>query len=405
MGFRNVVPLDFGSTIDLAPGVQLTTIEPAGVWNDAIFLMEVGGFRILNLNDAGINRSIPERLGPVDLVAAQFSVGASGYPWTWDHIADEEKVSIMQRARQGRLEMLNQIIDLYQAKYLLPFASHFALWHPSHRAFNRLLPRVTFADVRARIGDKATVLDLLPGSKWDARTGSKTGVYSESQWLNVNHTEQFVVDHFDEKSFQEIFADTPRLDRQALIDYLLRLNETPEMTFCEDMHVLLILVPDHSDEAPARLAFEISGGRLQISAREDNPNLTMKISERMMSKIVREDASWDELHVGYWGNFQRSPDVYTPGFWRMLQAPYYRRRLLESAAPVNPAGPVNADSVVAQLVESHGEHVSRIMRRYGLYCAGCHRSTYETLATAGRQHGLSDARVSDLVLELREVCR
>jgi hypothetical protein len=46
----------------------------------------------------------------------------------------------------------------------------------------------------------------------------------------------------------------------------------------------------------------------------------------------------------------------------------------------------------------------RILRRHGLYCAGCHRSTYETLQSAARQHGLDEAQTATLVLELQQVC-
>jgi CMP-N-acetylneuraminate monooxygenase len=40
------------------------------------------------------------------------------------------------------------------------------------------------------------------------------------------------------------------------------------------------------------------------------------------------------------------------------------------------------------------------MRRYGLYCGGCHRATYETLALAGLQHGIEEVQLARLVIEL-----
>jgi CMP-N-acetylneuraminate monooxygenase len=133
--------------------------------------------------------------------------------------------------------------------------------------------------------------------------------------------------------------------------------------------------------------------------------LTMQVPARALAKIIHEDVSWDELHIGYWGRYNRRPDVYTPGFWRLLQAPYYQRDLAANGSPHRtPGHAIDEASVVAALVESHGDQAVRILRRYGLYCAGCHRSTYETLQTAARQHGLDPDRAESLVRELKQAC-
>jgi CMP-N-acetylneuraminate monooxygenase len=404
MGFSRVTPLEFGETVEVGPSVQVTAYEPAGVWNDAIFLIDVDGFRILNLNDAGLNQNIPPKVGSVDLIAAQFSVGASGYPWTWDNVPLDQKVAIMERARLGRIQMLEQAVNLYGGRYLLPFASHFALWHPSHRQFMELLPKVSFDDVRTALAGKATVLDLLPGSKWDARTSRTSHQLSESDWFDRQRLLDYAARAYEPRELDREFADTPELAREDLAEYLMRLNEVPEIAFCEDLQVLIEAMDESGDKPVVSVAFEVAGSRLRMLQECPEPNLTMTVPARALAKIVHHDVSWDELHIGYWGSYHRQPDVYTPGFWRLLQAPYFQRSLGGADSRQSRADAVGQASVVASLIESHGDQVVRILRRYGLYCAGCHRSTYESLQTAARQHGLDQAQTETLVRELQQVC-
>ena len=113
----------------------------------------------------------------------------------------------------------------------------------------------------------------------------------------------------------------------------------------------------------------------------------------MLAAIIAEDLSWDEAFIGYWCRFERNPDVYHAQFWRLLQAPYYQKSLSRAANGV--AG----DTSVADLLDRYGEDGVRVLARHGLYCAGCYRSTAETLADAAAQHGIID-RIPAIVAEL-----
>ncbi len=73
MGFEQVIPMPFGQTIEIASKFQLTCYEPGSLWNDAVVLMEIEGFRFLNLNDAGLNARIARAVAPVDVIASSFS--------------------------------------------------------------------------------------------------------------------------------------------------------------------------------------------------------------------------------------------------------------------------------------------------------------------------------------------
>jgi len=130
------------------------------------------------------------------------------------------------------------------------------------------------------------------------------------------------------------------------------------------------------------------------------PNLLIEIPCGVLRHIVTENLSWDEAHIGYWCRFTRLPDVYHAGFWRLLQAPYYNRPA--DIPPVNNK-PISAETVIADLIEAYGDQAERLMRRYGLYCTGCHHSTHDTLALGGRHHGINEEQINYLVRELNQI--
>ena len=147
--------------------------------------------------------------------------------------------------------------------------------------------------------------------------------------------------------------------------------------------------------------FESRAGKIRILPEAPPaPNLTIEVPVGILKLIIEENLSWDEAHIGFWCRFSRSLDVYHAGFWRLLQAPYFKRA---AEPPPGGNGAFTPDSVIAEVIEAHGEPAERILRRYGLYCAGCHRATYDSLALGARHHGLDAAQVERLVRELNVV--
>ncbi|HLY26071.1 MAG TPA: hypothetical protein VKQ72_07015, partial [Aggregatilineales bacterium] len=120
----------------------------------------------------------------------------------------------------------------------------------------------------------------------------------------------------------------------------------------------------------------------------------------IMYDIVHHGLSWEEPVIGYWCRLERYPSMFQADFWRLLQAPYFKKS--PRIQGIDHIG-ISPNSVVAEITEKFGDEAERIMRRYGLYCGGCHRATYETLALAGNQHGLEDKQIARLVLELNRV--
>jgi len=388
LGFADVRPLRFGERTRLRKGWSLTAFEPASYWNDAFVLVDVDGFRIFDINDAGVNARIAKMAGPVDVLAVQFSAGASGYPWTWAHLSDDEKAEISRKACEGKLQLIREATKIYGASAVLPFASHFALWHPSHLQYASLMTRNTLADVTAALADTdVDVIDLLPGDTWDVGKGViRRGSVDRTNLANPANPENL--------------PNLENLSRDELAAYLHRLNDVPEIAFCEDVVVRLQAESASNPAASIDLSFTVANGRLEaLDGVADAPNLRITLPLAVATAVVRQELSWDEAFIGYWCRFDRRPNVYHSGFWRLFQAPYYKRAIdVRESAP----SPIAATSTVADVLEAHGDRADRILRRYGLYCLGCQHSTAESLEMAARQHGLEPKRCDLLIKELNQ---
>jgi CMP-N-acetylneuraminate monooxygenase len=404
LGFRHVHPLRFGDRSAIHDGWQLTFFEPQSYWNDAFLLVEVAGLRLFDVNDAGVNGRIASLVAPVDILAVQFSAGASGYPWTWAHLSDDEKVAISGRACAGKLELVKEAARLYGARTVLPFASHFSLWHPTHRQYARLMKRNTLEDVKGAVAASAVdVIDLLPGERWNVGDGTIARIEEDRAALfqperMAAHMETAV----DAATFAAHHPSAETLTKPELLAYLDRLNGVPEIVHCEDLTVHMHAPPATPGRDPLEVSFAIAAGRLRIlDEAPPVPNLRIEIPLAVLTAVVRDGYSWDEAFIGYWCRFDRHPNVYHAGFWRLFQAPYFKKSAI---GPLPAPGVIDRRSTVAEVLETHGQTADRILRRYGLYCSGCHHSTAESIEMAARQHGVDAHGVDMLVRELARSC-
>jgi CMP-N-acetylneuraminate monooxygenase len=396
LGFGNIVAMPFGQTIEIEDGIRLTCYEPASLWNDAVVLIEIDGMRFLNLNDAGLNRRIAQAVGPVDVIASSFSPGASGYPLTWTHLSEQQKADIIDRSRQGLLRMLKEAVEMYGGKFVLPFAGHFSLWHPTHEPYVRAMKKNTVDDVVAAFeGTPTRVIDLLPGESWHVPEDRINRKWKQRKRLyEPDRLVGFLRRNFDPAVFAAHHPIETELSRCEIEIYFLSLNRTAEIAFCEDLTVTVRLTGSSETD----VTFEISGGRLRIlSAMPDAANLLIEIPAGILRRIILENISWDEAHIGYWCRFSRNPDLFHAGFWRLLQAPYFAK---PADITRQTGGSITGATIIADVLEKFGDPADRIIRRYGLYCAGCNHSTADTIAQGAATHGLDDHHIQKLLREL-----
>src|SRR5262245_54048696 len=102
LGFTRVIPLAHKQSRELAPGFTGTVLLDTGHKEDSGLLLEMDGFRFLDLNDC--NTPLSELPIEIDLLAAQFS-GAMWYPNCYDYPPDVMRNKVAA-VREGLLKTL-----------------------------------------------------------------------------------------------------------------------------------------------------------------------------------------------------------------------------------------------------------------------------------------------------------
>ena len=398
LGFLNIKSISFGVRTQIHKDCYITIYEPASLWNDAQALLEIGGFRILNINDAGINYRIHREIKSLDCICAAFSPGASGYPATYMHLSDEQKIDIYEKSRVATLDMLVEVCRLYKAKYFIPFASHFILNHPKHTKYMKLVRKNTIYNVLERFSTEDTrVIAMLAGDSFNVRDNNLLQHERNKNLYSTDTIIKYIEDDFDEKQFLEYYPNKNEyiFDKKVALDYFINLNKIPEMIFCEDLSVSVY--PDSNRELA--FSFIIKKGRLQIQEMLiESPNLTMKIPSEILMYICKNNESWDEATIGYWCEFSRNPDIYHTEFWRILQTPYYLKKPIYSLK--NTCNLINETSNIAEVLEKLGDIGEKIFARYGLYCLTCNKAIMENIEQACAMHGIDPTRMKRMIKEL-----
>ena len=65
---------------------------------------------------------------------------------------------------------------------------------------------------------------------------------------------------------------------------------------------------------------------------------------------------------------------------------------------------ITKQTLVSALIEEHPE-VEEILMSYGLHCAGCHFSEFDTLEDGAMMHGLSDEDIELMIKDVNEVAK
>jgi UDP-MurNAc hydroxylase len=139
--------------------VKCGTFPPYDSW----MLFDVGGFKILNLNDCqtktpAMAEKLLKRTGPVDVLLSQFSYAC------W--VGNPENQEGRKRAAKRALEQISYQIEAIRPRYFIPSASFILFSHEENNYLNDTINRVgsvlkfleNYTDVEA--------FAMYPGDKW-----------------------------------------------------------------------------------------------------------------------------------------------------------------------------------------------------------------------------------------------
>ena len=369
-GLTNVHRLPTENAYEITEGVEAVCFESDSTWNDSILALNFGGFRILNTNDAGINWRIADAIPSFDMITTGFSFGASGYPLTFDHMTRSDQQAVMAERNEGALQQCEQMVEMFDPDYLVPFAKYFELVRPEHEEYSRRSERNRPVDVVDRLADTSVeVVDLLPGESWRDTTGQE-GYRSDRDRV---FDPEYKYDRLSElrESVGSAVETTFDLSHDELKEYFEALDGS-RLVEQVGNHAFTLLLDDHGHALAATVRFD--GGEIEyvpldrMAAPNDvdvEPHVIMECPGRIVQEAVRRDLSWDEVHIGYWATLRREPDDYNRPFWRLLHAPWEARANRHRIASKYKSLETDLDDIVmADLVERN--EVQHVLAEIGM---------------------------------------
>jgi len=400
LGFNNVTNMPHGKLFSLSEKINAVSFASGSFWNDNILYLQLGGFTILNVNDAGFNWNIPKIVGKVDMVCSQFSP-ASGYPATWTHIDNQKKLELMQARNLGILKMMKQIVDFCDADYLLPFANFNELYQPDHRKYVEMQPKNRLNSVIDFFkNDKVKIIDLLPGESWDGKENTFHKQTDREKFYKKDFLFNYLIKKFELEQKNKVSSKFD-LTHKEIQEYFEKFNES-ELTKKIGKYSVFFNVSFNERSLGALIKFE--NGKIFYDPKEEisTADMTMSCPGNIIQDIIRNDLSWDEISSGYWSTFSRNPDVYNVALWQLLHAPWKARKNYPLTADYNSD---IKNTSIADIIEKYGNPALAIFEKFGLYCAGCEAGMGEKIADGCSFHGLSSQQTQHLIQEINQIIK
>ncbi len=180
LGFGSTQELPPGQWIRLAPQVEIQCSPQAGFADSWLAVRTPQGV-VLNVNDCPLFerelvRKVREQVGPIDVLATQFSISA------WDGNVDE-----LERRRAGARTMLERTVmhaQEFAPRYVLPIASFIWFCHAENAWMNDGFLPLEQVERELRTRTSATPILMYPGDAWQIG----------QPWSNASALERYGVD-------------------------------------------------------------------------------------------------------------------------------------------------------------------------------------------------------------------
>jgi CMP-N-acetylneuraminate monooxygenase len=291
---------------------------------------------------------------------------------------------------------------MFDADYLLPFAKFFELVQPEHKPYRELIEKNRPSDVTERLSDHdVTVLDLLPGETWHGNDKNIDRRANREQFFDKEFRERYLQDTYESQT--PVVNEPFDMTHEELATYFESLGESDLAAKVGDFALTLSLTGEQTLNALIRIQegeieYKPTEKPIPVGELDASHHVSMSCPGSLVQFVVRNDRSWDDIHIGYWCEFDRQPDEYNLGFWRLLHAPWEAREDVMRIAEDYDIETELEGTTMADLVERND--VGDILSTYGLHCAGCPEGLGEDIVEAARVHGLGPEQARRLISEI-----
>jgi UDP-MurNAc hydroxylase len=311
MGFSNLVVLGHREQHVLAPGFTATMILDTSHKEDSGLLLDLDGFRFLDLNDC--NTPMSELPSDIDLLAAQYS-GAMWYPncYSYPPATMAEKVSSV---RAGLMETLLTKARLTGARAYLPSAGPACFLDPALAHLNDRDTTIfpvwdDVSDAFAAACPAVQVLRLSPGDTLDAGTaGALPRVMPAGGDPCPADQAGYLASYSKRRreEWQGYYAEPARPVTAGEVEEYFRRLQRWNTRFLRDYRKDICLVADGTQ-------WGIRLGRLtERFVFEDEPidaDYTLHVPPRILRAVLDGTTGWEEALLSMRLTLHRSPDLF-----------------------------------------------------------------------------------------------
>ncbi|WP_250289969.1 Rieske 2Fe-2S domain-containing protein [Frankia sp. CiP1_Cm_nod1] len=338
LGFSDITVLGHGESVPLRPGLQATMLLDTSHKEDSALLVELDGFRFLDLNDC--HPKLTELPRDVDLLAAQFS-GAMWYPNCYFYPLPVMREKVAQ-VRSGLLDTLMRTVAATDARAYVPCAGPPVFLDPALRVHNdreqTIFPH--WADVAPSFVEAAPqvkIVDVQPGDRIDIVGGkpvtaaapapAPTDVagYARRRQAQWGAHEQRPDTPVNTAELDAYFSRLIRRNRPLLADYqrdLTILSGTrrwtvmirpvppqPAVVAASPPALPPDAVPPGGATAGGTTASDGTAGGSAVAAGPPG-SYELHVPPRVLRAIVDGEATWEEALLSMRIGLRRDPDLF-----------------------------------------------------------------------------------------------
>jgi UDP-MurNAc hydroxylase len=307
LGFRDITALGHRESLQLGAGLTATMYLDTSHSEDSGLLLDMDGFRFLDLNDC--NTVLSELPTDIGLLAAQYS-GAQYYPHCYDYPPRVMAEKVAQ-VRAGLLDTLRSKVSATGARAYLPSAGPACFLDPELAGYNdpdtTVFPRWEYvADEFARTCPGVETVRLGPGDRLRV-DGPRRAVLREPD----SRLDEPDLDAYRQRRRDEWRAyhagPEPTITRDEVERHFATLQQWNKR-FLGDFRKDIRLVSGTSN-------WDIRLGQLAqrfvIESEEPyGPDYTLLVSPRVLRAVLDGRTGWEEALLSMRVGLHRDPDVY-----------------------------------------------------------------------------------------------
>lgn len=172
LGFKNIVEMPHGETLQLADSLALTSYQ-ATWWHDSALVIKAGKTTLLDLNDAKFEdvtfAKILKKHQPIDFMFRSHS-SAQAYP---DCFSSTDPSDLNLRKKEDYVNDFIKAAKRCQTRYAVPFASNVCFLHDQTFTKNEAVvdPLQLTSAYQQTSSDDPEIKIMFPGSTWDENLG------------------------------------------------------------------------------------------------------------------------------------------------------------------------------------------------------------------------------------------